>query len=93
VHEGDHWQLHGEKWFCSNADAEVVMLLARPEIPVRTRGVGTFLMPRRLPDGSQNHYRIVRLKDKLGTARWPQARSSWKARLPTRSSSTADLCR
>ena len=31
VQEGDHWRLHGEKWFCSNADAEVVMLLARPE--------------------------------------------------------------
>ncbi|MHC2331278.1 hypothetical protein ACVIW0_000567 [Bradyrhizobium sp. USDA 4454] len=26
-----------------------------------------FLMPRFLDDGSQNHYRIVRLKDKLGT--------------------------
>jgi hypothetical protein len=68
VHEGDHWRLHGEKWFCSNADAEVVMLLARPEnAGPGTRGVGLFLMPRRLPDGSQNHYRIVRLKDKLGT--------------------------
>ncbi len=31
VQEGDHWRLYGEKWFCSNADAEVVMLLARPE--------------------------------------------------------------
>ena len=31
VQEGDHWRLHGEKWFCSNADAKVVMLLARPE--------------------------------------------------------------
>src|SRR5258706_154745 len=30
VPEGDHWRLHGEKWFCSNADAEAVMLLARP---------------------------------------------------------------
>jgi hypothetical protein len=29
--------------------------------------VGLFLMPRYLDDGSQNHYRIVRLKDKLGT--------------------------
>jgi acyl-CoA dehydrogenase-like protein len=68
VQEGDHWLLHGEKWFCSNADAEVVMLLARPEgAGVGTRGVGLFLMPRRLDDGSQNHYRIVRLKDKLGT--------------------------
>ncbi|HTF76579.1 MAG TPA: acyl-CoA dehydrogenase family protein, partial [Bradyrhizobium sp.] len=66
--EGDHWRLTGEKWFCSNADAEVVMLLARPEGAVGgTRGVGLFLMPRRLDDGSPNHYRIVRLKDKLGT--------------------------
>ncbi len=68
VQEGDHWRLHGEKWFCSNADAEVVMLLARPEGAVGgTQGVGLFLMPRRLDDGSPNHYRIVRLKDKLGT--------------------------
>ncbi len=68
VQEGDHWRLHGEKWFCSNADAEVMMLLARPEgAGPGTRGVGLFLMPRRLEDGSQNHYRIVRLKDKLGT--------------------------
>jgi hypothetical protein len=68
VQEGDHWRLHGEKWFCSNADAKVVMLLARPEgAAPGTRGVGLFLMPRFLDDGSQNHYRIVRLKDKLGT--------------------------
>src|SRR4051794_27932491 len=68
VPEGDHWRLTGEKWFCSNADAEVVMLLARPEgAGPGTRGVGLFLMPRRLDDGQQNHYRIVRLKDKLGT--------------------------
>src|SRR6202790_87921 len=68
VQEGDHWLLSGEKWFCSNADAEVVMLLARPQgAEGGTRGVGLFLMPRLLDDGSQNHYRIVRLKDKLGT--------------------------
>jgi acyl-CoA dehydrogenase len=68
VQEGDHWRLHGEKWFCSNADAKVVMLLARPEgAGPGTRGLGLFLMPRLLDDGSQNHYRIVRLKDKLGT--------------------------
>ncbi|HLG80672.1 MAG TPA: acyl-CoA dehydrogenase family protein [Bradyrhizobium sp.] len=68
VQDGDHWRLYGEKWFCSNADAKVVMLLARPRGGVDgTRGVGLFLMPRFLDDGSQNHYRIVRLKDKLGT--------------------------
>jgi hypothetical protein len=68
VAEGDHWRLTGEKWFCSNADAKIVMLLARPEgAGPGTRGVGLFLMPRTLDDGSPNHYRIVRLKDKLGT--------------------------
>jgi len=68
VQEGDHWRLSGEKWFCSNADAEIVMLLARPQgAGPGTRGVGLFLMPRKLDDGSPNHYRIVRLKDKLGT--------------------------
>jgi alkylation response protein AidB-like acyl-CoA dehydrogenase len=68
VQDGDHWRLFGEKWFCSNADAKVVMLLARPQGAVDgTRGVGLFLTPRFLDDGSQNHYRIVRLKDKLGT--------------------------
>jgi alkylation response protein AidB-like acyl-CoA dehydrogenase len=68
VRDGDHWRLTGEKWFCSNADAKVVMLLARPQGAVAgTSGVGLFLMPRQLDDGSPNHYRIVRLKDKLGT--------------------------
>jgi acyl-CoA dehydrogenase len=68
VPEGDHWRLTGEKWFCSNADAEIVMLLARPQgAAAGTSGVGLFLMPRWLDDGSPNHYRIVRLKDKLGT--------------------------
>lgn len=66
--EGDHWRLYGEKWFCSNADAGVATLLARPEGSVNgTRGLGLFVMPRRLEDGSINSYRIVRLKDKLGT--------------------------
>jgi alkylation response protein AidB-like acyl-CoA dehydrogenase len=66
--EGDHWRLYGDKWFCSNADAGIAMLLARPEGAVGgTRGVGLFLMPRRLDDGTVNSYRIVRLKDKLGT--------------------------
>src|SRR3954466_9793261 len=66
--EGEHWRLRGEKWFCSNADAKIVMLLARPEgAEGGTRGVGLFLMPRLLDDGTPNHYRIVRLKDKLGT--------------------------
>lgn len=62
------WRIWGEKWFCSVADADVFALTARPEgAPAGTRGLGCFLMPRRLPDGSPNGFRILRLKDKLGT--------------------------
>ena len=95
MQEGDHWRLYGEKWFCSNADAKVVMLLARPEgAGPGTRGVGLFLMPRYLDDGSQNHYRIVRLKDKLGTRSMASGEIKLKARSPMPSaSSTAVLCR
>lgn len=68
VPDGDAWRLYGDKWFCSNADADVVLVLARPEGGGEgTRGLGLFLMPRVLPDGSVNRYRIIRLKDKLGT--------------------------
>ena len=66
--EDGEWRLYGDKWFCSHADADVAMLLARPEgAPDGTKGLGLFLMPRRLPDGRRNAYRITRLKDKLGT--------------------------
>jgi len=68
VPDGDHFRLHGEKWFCSHTDADLAMVLARPRgAPAGTRGLGLFLMPRTLDDGSRNRYRIVRLKDKLGT--------------------------
>jgi alkylation response protein AidB-like acyl-CoA dehydrogenase len=66
--DGTHWRITGQKWFCSNADAGVVLLLARPEGGAPgTRGLSLFLMPRLLDDGTPNHYRMVRLKDKLGT--------------------------
>ncbi|MCA8928896.1 MAG: acyl-CoA dehydrogenase family protein, partial [Alphaproteobacteria bacterium] len=68
VRDGDHWRLWGEKWFCSNVDAELAVLLARPEgAPAGGRGLGLFLMPKTLEDGSRNDYRIVRLKPKLGS--------------------------
>jgi len=64
----ERWKLHGQKWFCSHADADVAVLLARPRgAAPGTQGLGLFAMPRRLEDGSRNSYRIVRLKDKLGT--------------------------
>lgn len=68
VADGDAWRLHGDKWFCSNADAGLALVLARPEgAPPGIKGVSLFLLPRDLPGGGRNAYRIVRLKDKLGT--------------------------
>ena len=64
------WSLTGDKWFCSNPDAGFAMVLARSEAPAANpglKGVSLFLLPRRLPDGTPNTYRILRLKDKLGT--------------------------
>lgn len=66
--EDGNWRLYGDKWFCSCADADLAMLLARPEgAPEGNAGLGLFVLPRRLEDGTRNAYRIVRLKDKLGT--------------------------
>jgi acyl-CoA dehydrogenase len=68
VRDGENWKLWGEKWFCSNVDAELAVLLARPEGAVGGgRGLGLFLMPKVLPDGRRNDYRITRLKEKLGS--------------------------
>jgi alkylation response protein AidB-like acyl-CoA dehydrogenase len=66
------WRLTGEKWFCSNAGADVHLTLARPEgAPAGTKGLGMFLVPKVLPDGSRNRYVIRRLKDKLGSKSMP----------------------
>ena len=68
VRDGAHWRLYGEKWFCSNVDAELAVLLARPEgAAAGGKGLGLFLMPKTLDDGTRNGYRIMRLKDKLGS--------------------------
>jgi acyl-CoA dehydrogenase len=66
--ESGGWRLYGDKWFCSHADADVALLLARPEgAAAGTAGLALFALPRRRADGTRNAYRIVRLKDKLGT--------------------------
>lgn len=66
--EDGQWRLYGEKWFCSSADADLALLLARPRgAPAGGGGLGIFLLPRVLEDGSRNRYRTVRLKSKLGT--------------------------
>ncbi|MGP8121431.1 MAG: acyl-CoA dehydrogenase family protein, partial [Xanthobacteraceae bacterium] len=61
------WKLTGDKWFCSNADADLAMVLARSEDVAGLKGISLFLLPRIKADGAPNDYRILRLKDKLGT--------------------------
>jgi acyl-CoA dehydrogenase len=62
------WLINGEKWFCSNVTADLALITARPENAGEgTKGLGLFLLPRRLDDGALNGIYIRRLKDKLGT--------------------------
>jgi acyl-CoA dehydrogenase len=64
--------INGEKWFCSNLDGAAIVLLARPEgAPEGPKGLGLYLVPRELPDGSRNGIHPRRLKDKLGTKSVP----------------------
>lgn len=66
------WLLSGEKWFCSNVGADIHLTLARPVgAPGGTKGLGMFLVPRTLPDGSRNGYTVRRLKEKLGSKSMP----------------------
>ena len=61
------WHLTGDKWFCSNPDADLAMVLARYDKNVSgTKGLALFLLPKRLNCGKFNSYEIIRLKDKLG---------------------------
>ncbi len=74
VPDGNEWRIFGEKHFCSNADAEVFIVLARPDgAPEGARGLATFIVPRVLPDGTPNGFRTKRLKPKLGTRAVPTA--------------------
>jgi alkylation response protein AidB-like acyl-CoA dehydrogenase len=66
------WRINGSKWFCSNLDAQAILVLARPE--GAAPGLATlamFLVPRQRADGTRNGIHIRRLKDKLGTKAVP----------------------
>ena len=69
---GNRFALHGLKWFTSNANSGLAVATARPEgAPPGSAGLGLYLVPSHLEDGQPNHYRIRRLKDKLGTKGLP----------------------
>ncbi len=68
--DGDQWQLNGDKYFCSNAGAELAVVAARVGDVKGVRGLALFLLPRYRQDGSLN-YHIRRLKDKIATRAVP----------------------
>jgi putative acyl-CoA dehydrogenase len=53
--------LTGHKWFTSAPMCDMFLVLAQAP-----GGLTCFVVPRVLPDGSRNTFRIARLKDKLG---------------------------
>jgi putative acyl-CoA dehydrogenase len=60
------WRLTGHKWFCSAPMCDLFLVLAQVARPAGTGGLTCFLVPRVLPDGTRNVFRLQRLKDKLG---------------------------
>jgi putative acyl-CoA dehydrogenase len=55
------YELTGHKWFCSAPMCDVFLVLAQAP-----GGLTCFVVPRVLPDGTRNVFRLQRLKDKLG---------------------------
>ena len=62
------YALVGHKWFFSAPMSDGFLVLAQA-----AGGLTCFLLPRRLPDGTKNAFRLLRLKDKLGD--WSNASS------------------
>jgi putative acyl-CoA dehydrogenase len=58
---GDEYLLTGHKWFCSAPMCDLFLVLAQTD-----EGVSCFAVPRFLPGGERNVFRLQRLKDKLG---------------------------
>ena len=69
--KGDCWLLTGDKYFASNAGAELAVVAARPEgAAAGVRGLALFLVPRYRDDGALNYF-VRRLKDKIATRSVP----------------------
>jgi putative acyl-CoA dehydrogenase len=61
VPDGDGYRLTGHKWFCSAPMCDLFLVLAQAP-----GGLTCFAVPRVLPGGEPNTFRLQRLKDKLG---------------------------
>ena len=89
--------ISGEKWFCSNIDGEAIVLLARPEGGSEgSAGIGLYLVPSHLEDGTPNRFTKRRLKPKLGTRSVPTGEVELDEALgyalrPRRADGTSDI--
>ncbi len=69
--DGQRWLLTGDKYFASNAGAELAVVAARAEGAAHgVRGLALFVVPRLRADGGLN-YAVRRLKDKIATRSVP----------------------
>jgi len=69
--QGGEWRIYGEKWFCSNVDADAALVLARlpgeeGRLENGTKGLGLFLLLRSDPKENFKNWQVNRLKNKLG---------------------------
>jgi putative acyl-CoA dehydrogenase len=63
---GHAYQLTGHKWFCSAPMSDGFLVLAHTRRGNVDEGLSCLFVPRLLPRGMRNVFRIQRLKDKLG---------------------------
>ena len=60
------WRLHGHKWFMSAPMCDAFLMLAQTPTADGSGQLSCFLVPRILPDGTNNGLQFQRLKNKLG---------------------------
>ncbi|MFG6492010.1 acyl-CoA dehydrogenase family protein [Microbacterium sp. P03] len=63
---GQAYQLTGHKWFCSAPMSDGFLMLAQTRRGGKDEGLSCLFVPRLLPRGMRNSFRIQKLKDKLG---------------------------
>lgn len=77
--EGKKYLLNGEKWFCSNANAEIKLVLARTDAGISgTAGLSLFLVENTVPFQGKNPMEVIRLKDKMGVRSMATAEIKFK---------------
>ena len=86
--EGGIWRLYGEKWFCSHTDADVALMLARPEgAPsgharagaVRAAAAAARRQPQRLPDRAAEGQAGHEVDGQRARSGWRAPRPIWSA--------------